>query len=83
MMVLRRRIGEAIRINDDIRVVIEDVRHEFVVRIGIDAPADVAVHRLEVFELIERENRAASAASVMDWLRQGGYHDSRDSRESG
>jgi len=76
MMVLRRRIGEAIRINDDIRVVIEDVRHEFVVRIGIDAPADVAVHRLEIFELIERENRAASAASVMDWLRQGGYHGS-------
>ena len=82
MMVLRRRIGEAIRINDDIRVVIEDVRHEFVVRIGIDAPADIPVHRLEIYELIKKENQAASAASVMNWLRQGGYHDSNTTEDA-
>ncbi len=83
MMVLRRRIGEAIRINDDIRVLIQDVRHEFVVRIGIEAPADVPVHRLEIFEQIRRENQAASASSVMDWLRQGGYHDGDTARDDG
>jgi len=81
MMVLRRRIGEAIRINDNIRVVIQDVRHEFVVRIGIDAPPDVPVYRQEIFEQIKKENQSASASSVLDWLRQGGYHDSDDTED--
>ncbi|MDQ6951468.1 MAG: carbon storage regulator [Mariprofundales bacterium] len=73
MLVIRRRIGEAIRINDDIRVVVQDVRHELVVRLGVDAPAKIPVHRLEIFELIKQENRAASAANVMDWLQGGRY----------
>ncbi|MDX8409951.1 MAG: carbon storage regulator CsrA [Mariprofundales bacterium] len=73
MLVIRRRIGEAICINDDIRVVVQDVRHEFVVRLGVEAPADVPVHRLEIFELIKQENQSASAVSAMEWLQGGSY----------
>lgn len=69
MMVLRRKIGDAIRIGDDIRIVIQEVEHEKSVRIGIEAPADVPVHRLEIFQLIQQENQAAGGLKALDWLR--------------
>ncbi|RMH51137.1 MAG: carbon storage regulator [Zetaproteobacteria bacterium] len=80
MMVVRRRVGEAIRIDGRIRVVVQEVRHEYVVRLGIDAPAEIPVHRLEIFEQIRKENRAASGSGVMAWLQRGEGHDS-DRRE--
>jgi len=52
MLILTRRIGEAIRINDDIKVTIVAVSGSQV-RLGIEAPTSVAVHRQEVFERIE------------------------------
>lgn len=67
MLVIRRRIGEAIRIDDEIRVVVQDIRHEFVVRIGVEAPIEIPVHRLEIFEQIKRENRAA-CGDALAWL---------------
>jgi len=69
MMVLRRRVGEAIRIGDDVRIVVQEVRDGRVVRLGIEAPPDVAVHRLEIFELIQRENRQARDGALA-WLSQ-------------
>ena len=54
MLVLSRHVDEVIRIGDDIRVVVVDVRGDKV-RIGIDAPATVQVHRQEIYELIEKE----------------------------
>jgi carbon storage regulator len=54
MLVLTRRIGEIIRIGPDIVVTILGV-NGFQVRLGIDAPKDVAVHREEVFERIKHE----------------------------
>jgi carbon storage regulator len=54
MLVLTRRIGETIRIGPHIVVTILGVNGSQV-RIGIDAPKDVAVHREEVFERIEHE----------------------------
>ncbi|MDX8383235.1 MAG: carbon storage regulator CsrA [Ghiorsea sp.] len=71
MMVLRRKVGEAIRINDDIRIVIHEIQHGRVVRFGIEAPDDVAVHRLEVYEQIQEENKAAVAGDALAWLKQG------------
>lgn len=68
MMVLRRKAGDAIWIGDDIRIVIQDVQHEKTVRIGIEAPADVPVHRLEIYQLIQAENQAAGGARVLSWL---------------
>ena len=59
MLVLTRKLGETIRIGDTITVKIVDLdgRH---VKLGIEAPKNVAVNREEIYEKIQRENRAAS-----------------------
>ncbi len=71
MMVIRRKVGQAIRIRDDIRIVIHEIRHG-VVRFGIEAPDDVAVHRLEVYEQIQQENKAAIQGDALAWLKARG-----------
>ena len=58
MLVLSRHRDEAIMIGDDIVVTIVDIRGDKV-RLGIDAPSDIPVHRQEVYEAIQRENRKA------------------------
>jgi carbon storage regulator len=58
MLVLTRRIGEIIRIGPHIVVTILGVNGSQV-RIGVDAPRDVAVHREEIFERIKHERNAA------------------------
>lgn len=55
MLVLSRVVGEDIRIGDNIIIRVVSVRGERV-RIGVDAPADVRVHRAEVYEAIEKAN---------------------------
>ncbi len=69
MMVLRRKAGDAIRIGNDIRIVVQEVQNGRIVRFGIEAPADVPVHRLEIYEQIQAENRAASSADALAWLK--------------
>ena len=59
MLVLTRRPGESIMIGDDVVVTIVDIRGDKV-RLGIDAPQDIPVHRREVYEAIQRENKKAS-----------------------
>ena len=54
MLVLSRQRDETIIIGDNIRITIVDVRGDKV-RIGIDAPRDVTVHRQEIYEAIKRE----------------------------
>ena len=61
MLVLSRRSGEAVRIGADLCVRIVSVSGNRV-RIAIEAPDHVAVHREEVFERIARANREAAAA---------------------
>jgi carbon storage regulator len=58
MLILSRRIGEIIRIGPDIVVTILGVNGSQV-RVGIEAPKDVAVHREEVFERIKHERSTA------------------------
>ena len=61
MLVLKRKKNESIMIGDHIKVVVIETRHDSV-RIGIDAPIDVAVHRLEIFnEIHGLENPEAKA----------------------
>ena len=55
MLILTRKIGELIKIGDDITVRILDV-HGSQVRIGIKAPKEVAVHREEVFYRIKQQD---------------------------
>lgn len=59
MLVLARQRDETIMIGDDVEVTIVDVRGDKV-RLGINAPRHVAVHRKEVYELIRNENRSAA-----------------------
>lgn len=59
MLVLSRKTGETIRINDNIAITIIETR-DGRCRVGIDAPKDVMVHRQEVYDDIQRENRRAA-----------------------
>lgn len=56
MLVLSRHRDEAIVIGDNIRITVVDIRADKV-RLGISAPTDVPVHRQEVYEAIQRNNR--------------------------
>ncbi|MBU0530077.1 MAG: carbon storage regulator CsrA [Candidatus Aenigmatarchaeota archaeon] len=58
MLILTRKLGESITIGDDIKVSILGVRGRQV-RLGIEAPSDVVIHREEIYVRIQRENRAA------------------------
>ncbi len=58
MLVLSRHRDESIMIGDDIVITIVDIRGDKV-RLGINAPQHVPVHRQEVYEAIQRENRKA------------------------
>ena len=60
MLVLSRRIGESVVVGTDVVVTILEVRGD-IVRVGIEAPRDVPVHRKEVFEAIEAANRDAAS----------------------
>ena len=62
MLVLTRRPGESIRIGPDVTVTVLEVRGDQI-RIGIDAPRSVKVHREEVFQEIERTNTEAVASA--------------------
>ena len=61
MLILTRRVGEIIRINDDISIQVLSVNGQQV-KIGIVAPADVAVHRDEIYQRIQAELIPESAA---------------------
>jgi carbon storage regulator CsrA len=56
VLILTRRLGEALMIGDEITVTVLDVKGAQV-RIGIEAPKSIAVHRQEVFERIQQEKR--------------------------
>ena len=59
MLVLSRQRDESIIIGDNIVITIVDIRGDKV-RLGIQAPKEIPVHRQEVYEAIQRENRKAS-----------------------
>jgi len=65
MLVLSRQRDESIMIGDTIVITIVDIRGDKV-RLGIVAPADIPVHRQEVYDAIQRENKAAEKAQKKD-----------------
>lgn len=56
MLILTRRVGEAVKIGDEVAVTVLGVKGNQV-RIGIDAPKKVPVHRQEIWERIKREEQ--------------------------
>jgi len=63
MLILTRRVGETLMVGDDVTVTVLGVKGNQV-RIGVNAPRDVAVHREEIYERIKREQAEAIPAST-------------------
>ena len=63
MLVLTRRVGEEIRIGEDIIVSIVEIKGSQI-RVGISAPSSVAIHRGEIYEKVLNENRLAAKAGL-------------------
>ena len=77
MLILTRRVGENVIVGDDIVISVIEVRGD-AVRIGIQAPRSVSVHREEVYQELQRANQAAASTSdaaigaAMEQLRKDG-----------
>jgi carbon storage regulator len=62
MLVLTRRVGEAVRVGEDILVTIVSLKGKEI-RIGISAPKDLAVHREEIYERIRQSGAGTATAA--------------------
>jgi carbon storage regulator len=71
MLVLSRQRDESIVINDNVVVTIVDIRGDKV-RLGIEAPQEIPVHRREVYDAIQRENLRAAQGSSKEEGKLGG-----------
>lgn len=60
MLILTRKSGESINIGDDIIISILEVNGKSV-RVGIEAPSSMSIHREEIYAMIKEQNRKASA----------------------
>ena len=87
MLVLSRQRDESIIIGDDIEITVVDIRGEKV-RLGINAPPHIPVHRKEVYEAIRREKEAAAAGTGAEpqkveslAKRKGNDHHKADGKE--
>ncbi len=63
MLVLTRKLGQDIFLDDEIRIVIKEIKGKQV-RIGIEAPASVSVYRGEIYRQIQEENLRAAAGDL-------------------
>ena len=59
MLILTRKLGQAIRIGNEIKITISDIKGKQI-RVGIEAPEEMAVHREEVYEIIQKQNLLAA-----------------------
>ncbi len=80
MLVLSRQRDETIMIGDNIQITVVDIRGDKV-RLGIVAPIEIPVHRKEVYDAIQRENRSASKLEPKDLAKSPGEN-SRGSKRS-
>jgi carbon storage regulator len=60
MLILTRRVGETVMIGDDVTITVLGVKGNQV-RVGINAPKHVAVHREEIYERIKREQQGGAS----------------------
>jgi len=65
VLILTRRSGERITVGDRIRITVLEIKGKQV-RLGIEAPPDTAVHREEIFQKIQRQNRLAARGGAKE-----------------
>ncbi len=82
MLVLTRAVNETIVIGDQIEITIIDIKGGKV-RIGIQAPASVSVHRKEVYQAIQEANREAARAGPLSLEALQKLVDEKKRREKG
>lgn len=63
MLVLTRKVGEGIAIGDDVKIIVMQIKGKQV-RLGIKADQKTSVHREEVYQRIQEENRSAATATT-------------------
>jgi len=66
MLVLTRKVGESIKINEDIKITVIEVKGKNI-RLGIEAPKSAKIYREEVFLKIREENQSAATAPEVDF----------------
>jgi carbon storage regulator len=59
MLILTRKIGETIKIGDQIKIVVVDIKGKQV-RLGVEAPQETTIFREEIYQKIQTENRLAA-----------------------
>ncbi len=69
MLVLTRQIGKALRIGNDILLTIQNVQGNQV-RIGVDAPKEIGVHREEIYQRIQQDKQAESQPPTLQKVSQ-------------
>ena len=74
MLVLSRKKNESIVINDDITIVVVEIRGDKV-RLGVEAPKEVPVHRREVFDAIHRNKPVSGEKTVSNSDNSGTVED--------
>lgn len=78
MLILTRRVGETLMVGDEVSVTVLGVKGNQV-RIGVNAPKDIAVHREEIYQRIQHERSMHSAhQSSLSHLEHGGFNHSFD-----
>ena len=80
MLILTRRVGETLIVGDEVTVTVLGVKGNQV-RIGVNAPKDVSVHRQEIYERIQREKlqKLAHLEAQQDMMQQPGSNDDHSS----
>ncbi|MDY6862389.1 MAG: carbon storage regulator CsrA [Thermodesulfobacteriota bacterium] len=69
MLILTRKLGESVNINDDIKITIKEIKGKQV-KLGIDAPKNATIHREEIYLKIQEENKLAASRSLPHNLRK-------------
>jgi len=65
MLILTRKLGERITIGNDITITLLEIKGSQV-KLGIEAPQSISIHRQEIYERIRKENLSSSATSASD-----------------